>query len=154
MEILKVVVLGFLIIGSDNVVEFNRSAIMKEGWRLKKAGNKRGLSDAWKAARVQMDNMKEMIKETQKAREEYIETYWMTFEVAGDFIEEEITDLGMKDAIADYKKIVKLADDIGLLDKEKELDKTWQQVEKDQAIRAFEETQKERLNKFLRKEVA
>lgn len=43
-------------------VKYNRSAIMKEGWKLKKDGIKEGISIAWKMAKEEKARIEEEIK--------------------------------------------------------------------------------------------
>ena len=90
MKLLKITTQGLIDITNTEVMSYNRAAILKEGWRLKRAGIKDGLAQAWKAARTQMNNLKELIAETEQERADYIEDYSMAYEVAGDLISDGI----------------------------------------------------------------
>ena len=108
MKLLKITTQGLIDITNTEVMSYNRAAILKEGWRLKRAGIKDGLAQAWKAARTQMNNLKELIAETEQERADYIEDYSMAYEVAGDLISDGIEpeEGPMADALHDYKEMV------------------------------------------------
>lgn len=161
MKLLKVTQQGLIDITNTNEISYNRAAIMREGWRLKRAGVQDGLAQAWEAARTQMNNLKELIAETEQERVDYIEDYSIAYEVAGDLISDEIEpeEGPMADAIHDYKEMVQVMEEMGFLKPESELDKLFQQLVKEyldenkeetvEQPKSFAEIQKERLQKLL-----
>ena len=161
MKLLKITTQGLIDITNTEVMSYNRKAIMKEGWRLKRAGIKDGLAQAWETARTQMNNLKELIAETEQERADYIEDYSMAYEVAGDLISDGIEpeEGPMADALYDYKEMVQVMEEMGFLKPESELDKLFQQLVKEyldenkeetvEQPKSFAEIQKERLRKLL-----
>lgn len=165
MERLKIASQGFVYITNTEVVSYNRKAIMKEGWKLKKEGHNDGISQAWKAARTQMDNVKELMAETVLERSYYIEDYSMAYEVAGDLISDGIEpeEGPMADALHDYKEMIKTMEKMGFLNPELELEELFQELMKEyleeneeevvketiEKPKSFAEIQKERLKKLF-----
>lgn len=161
MKLLKITTQGLIDITNTEVMSYNRKAIMKEGWRLKKAGVENGLAQAWETARTQMNNLKELIAETEQERADYIEDYSMAYEVAGDLISDEIEpeEGPMADALHDYKEMAQAMENMGFLNPQSELEELFQQLVKEylnenkeetvEQPKSFEEIQKERLKKLL-----
>ena len=161
MKLLKITTQGLIDITNTEVMSYNRKAIMKEGWRLKRTGIKDGLAQAWEAARTQMNNLKELIAETEQERADYIEDYSMAYEVAGDLISDGIEpeEGPMADALHDYKEMVQVMEGMGFLKPQSELEELFQQLVKEyldenkeetvEQPKSFEEIQKERLKKLL-----
>lgn len=165
MKLLKMATQGFIEITNTNEISYNRAAIMKEGWRLRKAGNEKGLAQAWAIAKAQMNNIKELIAETEQERADYIEDYQMAYEVAGDLIEDEIEpeEGPMADALYDYKEIIDTMEQLGILQEQSELDKLFKELvkeyleenkeDKQEQPKSFAEIQKERLARLLGEEM-
>jgi hypothetical protein len=161
MKLLKITTQGLINITNTEVISYNRAAILKEGWRLKRTGIKDGLAQAWKAARTQMNNLKELIAETEQERADYIEDYSMAYEVAGDLISDGIEpeEGPMADALHDYKEMVQVMEEMGFLKPQSELEELFQQLVKEyldenkeetvEQPKSFAEIQKERLKKLL-----
>lgn len=161
MKLLKITTQGLINITNTEVISYNRTAILKEGWRLKRTGIKDGLAQAWKAARTQMNNLKELIAETEQERADYIEDYSMAYEVAGDLISDGIEpeEGPMADALHDYKEMVQVMEEMGFLKPQSELEELFQQLVKEyldenkeetvEQPKSFAEIQKERLKKLL-----
>lgn len=59
-----------IIITNLNEVEYNRTAIMKEGWKLKKDGIGQGISIAWKMARTAKEQAEKDIKAEYERQQE------------------------------------------------------------------------------------
>lgn len=141
MKLLKITTQGLIDITNTEVMSYNRAAILKEGWRLKRAGIQNGLAQAWEAARTQMNNLKELIAETEQERADYIEDY------------------SMADALYDYKEMVQVMEEMGFLNPQSELEELFQQLVKEyldenkeetvEQPKSFAEIQKERLQKLL-----
>ena len=161
MKLLKKTTQGLINITNTEVISYNRAAILKEGWRLKRTGIKDGLAQAWEAARTQMNNLKELIAETEQERVDYIEDYSMAYEVAGDLISDGIEpeEGPMADALHDYKEMVQVMEEMGFLKPQSELEEIFQQLVKEyldenkeetvEQPKSFAEIQKERLKKLL-----
>lgn len=161
MKLLKITTQGLINITNTEVISYNRAAILKEGWRLKRTGIKDGLAQAWEAARTQMNNLKELIAETEQERVDYIEDYSMAYEVAGDLISDGIEpeEGPMADALHDYKEMVQVMEEMGFLKPQSELEEIFQQLVKEyldenkeetvEQPKSFAEIQKERLKKLL-----
>ena len=161
MKLLKITTQGLINITNTEVISYNRTAILKEGWRLKRTGIKDGLAQAWKAARTQMNNLKELIAETEQERADYIEDYSMAYEVAGDLISDGIEpeEGPMADALHDYKEMVQVMEEMGFLKPQSELEELFQQLVKEyldenkeetvEQPKSFAEIQKESLKKLL-----
>ena len=161
MKLLKITTQGLIDITNTEVMSYNRAAILKEGWRLKRAGIQNGLAQAWEAARTQMNNLKELIAETEQERADYIEDYSMAYEVAGDLISDGIEpeEGPMADALYDYKEMVQVMEEMGFLNPQSELEELFQQLVKEyldenkeetvEQPKSFAEIQKERLKKLL-----
>lgn len=151
MKLLKVTQQGLIDITNTDEINYNRAEIMREGWRLKKEGHIDGLAQAWDKAKRQMKNMQELIAETELERTDYIETYNMAIEVAGELLEDEenIENEAMKDALYDFKRLMKVIEELGLLEEEKKLDKIYEELEQEQKRKSFAEIQKERFKKLF-----
>ena len=161
MKLLKITTQGLINITNTEVISYNRAAILKEGWKLRRAGVKDGLAQAWEAARTQMNNLKELIAETEQERVDYIEDYSMAYEVAGDLISDGIEpeEGPMADALHDYKEMVQVMEEMGFLKPQSELEELFQQLVKEyldenkeetvEQPKSFAEIQKERLKKLL-----
>ena len=161
MKLLKITTQGLINITNTEVISYNRAAILKEGWKLRRAGVKDGLAQAWEAARTQMNNLKELIAETEQERADYIEDYSMAYEVAGDLISDGIEpeEGPMADALHDYKEMVQVMEEMGFLNPQSELEEIFQQLVKEyldenkeetrEQPKSFAEIQKERLKKLL-----
>lgn len=161
MKLLKITTQGLINITNTEVISYNRAAILKEGWRLKRTGIKDGLAQAWEAARTQMNNLKELIAETEQERVDYIEDYSMAYEVAGDLISDGIEpeEGPMADALHDYKEMLQVMEEMGFLKPQSELEEIFQQLVKEyldenkeetvEQPKSFAEIQKERLKKLL-----
>lgn len=161
MKLLKITTQGLINITNTEVISYNRAAILKEGWKLRRAGVKDGLAQAWEAARTQMNNLKELIAETEQERADYIEDYSMAYEVAGDLISDGIEpeEGPMADALHDYKEMVQVMEEMGFLKPQSELEELFQQLVKEyldenkektvEQPKSFAEIQKERLKKLL-----
>lgn len=150
MKLLKITQQGLIDITNTNKISYNRTAIMKEGWKLKKEGHKDGIAQAWKKAKTQMHNLKELITETELERECYLEDYWMATEVAGDFLDDDtIKNEAMKDAIHDYKKLLDVMDKMGMFEEDKKIDKIYEDLESEFNKKSFKQIQKERLERLL-----
>ena len=161
MKLLKITTQGLINITNTEVISYNRAAILKEGWKLRRAGVKDGLAQAWEAARTQMNNLKELIAETEQERVDYIEDYSMAYEVAGDLISDGIEpeEGPMADALHDYKEMVQVMEEMGFLKPQSELEEIFQQLVKEyldenkeetvEQPKSFAEIQKERLKKLL-----
>lgn len=161
MKLLKITTQGLIDITNTEVMSYNRAAILREGWRLKKAGVENGLAQAWETARTQMNNLKELIAETEQERADYIEDYSIAYEVAGDLISDEIEpeEGPMADALHDYKEMAQVMENMGFLNPQSELEELFQQLVKEylnenkeetvEQPKSFAEIQKERLKKLL-----
>ena len=161
MKLLKITTQGLINITNTEVISYNRAAILKEGWKLRRAGVKDGLAQAWEAARTQMNNLKELIAETEQERADYIEDYSMAYEVAGDLISDGIEpeEGPMADALHDYKEMLQVMEEMGFLKPQSELEEIFQQLVKEyldenkeetvEQPKSFAEIQKERLKKLL-----
>ena len=60
--------MNYLIINKEGIAKYNRSLIMKDGWKLKSQGNPEGIKEIWSIAREQMENFRELAKETASDR--------------------------------------------------------------------------------------
>lgn len=150
MKLLKIAGQGLINITNTNEISYNRAAIMRAGWALKKQGKSDGIAQAWKEAKTQIYNLKELIAETELEREYYLEDYWMAAEVAGDFLDDDtIKNEAMKDAIHDYKELLAVMDKMGMLEEDKKIDKTYEDLENELSKKTFRQTQKERLERLL-----
>lgn len=151
MKLLKITQQGLIYIENTDKISYNRSAIMREGWRLKKEGHKDGIAQAWKRAKHQMNNMKELIAETELERQYYLEDYWMAIDVAGDLISDRIEpeEGPMADAIYDYKNLIAVMEELGMLEEQKKMNQIYEDLEKEYNKKSFKEIQAERLKKLL-----
>ena len=110
-----------------------------------------------------MNNLKELIAETEQERADYIEDYSMAYEVAGDLISDGIEpeEGPMADALHDYKEMVQVMEEMGFLNPQSELEEIFQQLVKEyldenkeetvEQPKRFAERQKERLKKLLKR---
>lgn len=150
MKLLKIAGQGLINITNTNELSYNRVAIMRAGWELKKQGQSDGIAQAWNKAKTQMHNLKELIAETEQERECYLEDYLMAVEVAGDFLDDDtIKNEAMKDAIHDYKKLLDVMDKMGMFEEDKKIDKIYEDLESEFNKKSFKQIQKERLERLL-----
>jgi transcription elongation factor Elf1 len=87
MKLLKIAKQGFIYITEDGQVSYNRAAIMKAGWKVKKAGNTEGIKSAWRTAKMQLQNMKMTIAEVTeplKHYENFIDYYYDRKEIEAE----------------------------------------------------------------------
>lgn len=67
--------MNYLIINKEGIAKYNRSLIMKDGWKLKSQGNPEGIKEIWRIAREQMQNFKELAEKAASDRFMYRLTY-------------------------------------------------------------------------------